>query len=126
MRTEIRRHLPHLLRRHAQAERGAAPQYVLGGARPSALDEPAQLRFADSLPEGAAEVRSTPRVAEDPIRVTAVALGEPRGGRGGEKRITPGEVGGERGDPARRQPVAARQYRARSPGRAGCPPRGTE
>src|SRR6266851_5921248 len=109
---EIRRQLPDLLRRRAEAELGAAPQHILGGARPFALDEPAQLGLAETLPEIAAEIRGARRGAEDPVRVAAVALGEPRGGRGGEKRIAPGEVAGEPRDPTRRQPAAPGQYRA--------------
>src|SRR5260370_27154284 len=110
MRLEIRRHLPDLLRRRGEAELGAAPQHILGGARPFALDEPAQLGLAETLPEIAAEIRGARRGADDPVRVAAVVLGEPRGGRGGEKPQPPGEGPREPPQPPPPPPLAPRAH----------------
>src|SRR5258708_36545804 len=43
------RHL--LARREMEAELGAAPQHVLGGARPFMLDQPAQFGLEEAMPK---------------------------------------------------------------------------
>src|ERR1051326_3592637 len=49
--------LLHLRRRRGEAELGAAPQHIVGAARPFAVDEPTQLGLAEALPKAAAERR---------------------------------------------------------------------
>ena len=79
------------LLRHVQAELGAAPDHVLGRARPLVLDQVAHLRFRQRRAEMPAELRHRPGLAEHGPGARAVGAHQAvrRGPRPGTESCAP-------------------------------------